>query len=79
MDRTLQGQGIGRDLTLAAIGRALRAREHAGGALVIVDAVGEKAQRLYAHHRFTPVTDITGRTTRMVLPMSMADELMRPP
>ncbi|AWN53674.1 GNAT family N-acetyltransferase [Methylobacterium sp. 17Sr1-1] len=79
VDRTLQGQGIGRDLTLAAIGRALRAQEHVGGALVIVDAAGEKAQRLYAHHRFTPVTNITSGTTRMVLPMSMADELMRLP
>lgn len=77
VDRGLQGHGVGRDLTLAAISRALRAHEHTGGALVIVDAAGEKAQRLYAHHRFTPITDITGQMTRMVLPLSTAAELLR--
>ncbi len=79
VDRTVQGRGLGRDLMLAALGRALQAHAHAGGALVIVDAAGEKAQRLYAHHRFTPVTDFAGRTTRMVLPMSTAADLLRTP
>lgn len=79
VDRTLQGQGVGRDLVLAAIGRALSAHEHAGGALIIVDAAGEKARRFYTHYRFTGITDIGGRTTRMVLPMPVAAELLKRP
>lgn len=77
VDQPLQGQGIGRDLMLAALGRVVQAQEHVGAALIIVDAAGEPAQRLYARHRFVAIEDTKGRTTRMVLPVATAIELLR--
>lgn len=79
VDRSLQGKGIGRDLMLAALSRALIAHEHGGGALVIVDAVGDRAKQLYAHHRFVPITDAVGDTTRMIVPMATVGDLLRTP
>jgi hypothetical protein len=64
---------------LAALSRVVEAHEIGGGAFIVVDAAGEKAQRLYAHHRFVPITDTKDRTTRMVLPVSTAKELFREP
>lgn len=79
VDRGLQGQGVGRDLMLAALSRALIAHEHGGGALVIVDAVGDKARRLYAHYGFVTISDAVDGTTRMVVPMTTVADLLREP
>lgn len=79
IDLAVQRQGLSRDLMLAALERAVQAQEYVGAAFVIVDAAGEKAQRLYTHHRFVAIEDVKGRTTRMVLPMATAVEMFREP
>ena len=77
IDAAVQGRGLSRDLVLAALGRAVRAQEHVGAAFIIVDAAGEKAQRLYGHRGFRAIEDVSGQTTRMVLPMATAVEMFR--
>ena len=79
VERSLQGQGVGRDLILAALSRALIAHGHGGGALVSVDAVGDKARRLYTHYRFVSVGDVGENITRMVVPMATVADLLREP
>ncbi len=79
LDLPVQGQGLSRELMLAALGRAVQAQEHVASAFVVVDAAGEKAQRLYGHYQFTAIEDVRGRTTRMVLPMATAVERFQEP
>lgn len=81
VDEPLQGRRVGRDLMLAALSRIVMLHENGGGALVVVDAAGERAQRLYTRHRFVPLTqaDPEVRTTRMVAPISDVIELLREP
>ncbi len=81
VDAPLQGRGIGRDIMLAALSRIVRLQQDGGGALVIVDAAGEQAQRLYARHRFVPLpqADQAARTTRMVATMTDVIELLQAP
>lgn len=81
VDMPLQGRGVGRDVMLAALSRIVRLQEKGGGALIVVDAASERAQRLYAQHRFLPLmqTDPALRTTRMVAPMADVIELLREP
>ena len=79
VDRRVQGRGFGRDLMLAALSRILVAHEHGGGALASVDAVGEKAQRLYAHYGFVPISNTGEDTVRMAVPMATIAALLRTP
>ncbi|MFY9290395.1 MAG: GNAT family N-acetyltransferase [Methylorubrum rhodinum] len=81
VDVPLQGRGVGRDLMLAALSRIVKLHQDGGGALVVVDAASDKAQRLYAGHRFVPLTQTNpeARTTRMVAPMADVIELLREP
>lgn len=76
VDRRLQGRGIGQDLMLAAFSRALVAHGHGGGALMSVDAVGEKARRLYTQYGFIVISDTIADTTRMVVPMATVANLL---
>ena len=64
---------------LAALSRILVAHEHGGGALASVDAVGEKAQRLYAHYGFVPISNTGEDTVRMAVPMATIAALLRTP
>lgn len=79
VDAPLQGQGIGRDLMLAALSRIADLSAGGGGSLVVVDAASEGAQRLYARLKFVALAQINPaiRTVRMVAPMADVIELLR--
>jgi GNAT superfamily N-acetyltransferase len=55
LDRSLHGQGLGGELLLDALTRAVRASEIAAARLVVVDAIDEAAAAFYEHHGFTAV------------------------
>lgn len=69
LDTRLQGQGLGGELLIRALGAVLDAARVAGGKLVVVDAVDEGAARFYRHHDFIPVPD---DPRRLVLKLSTA-------
>lgn len=48
----LQGQGLGSELLVVALGRIVDAARRAGGKFVVVDAVDGAAASSYAHHEF---------------------------
>ncbi len=54
----LQGRGLGSALLADALSRILHATEIVGGALIVVDAIDERAAGFYEHHGFirTPGT-----------------------
>ncbi len=52
LDQRLHGQGLGASLLLDALGRATDAIEIAGGRLIVVDAIDERARHFYEHHGF---------------------------
>lgn len=53
LDRNLHGQGLGRQLLIDALSRAVKAINAAGGRLIVVDALHERAATFYLHHGFT--------------------------
>jgi GNAT superfamily N-acetyltransferase len=53
--RILQSQGHGSMLLADALTVALEAIAVAGGRLIVVDALDERAHAFYRHHRFVPV------------------------
>jgi GNAT superfamily N-acetyltransferase len=57
LDRALQGTGLGSVLVADALGIAVEAIRKAGGRLIVVDAIDERAAGFYAHHGFTPVPE----------------------
>lgn len=64
LDRRLQGQGIGGELLVVALGTIVGAARRAGGKFVVVDAIDEGAARFYEHYEFVPVPAHPGRLTR---------------
>jgi len=52
LDRRLQGHGLGSELLVRALETILEAARIAGGKLVVVDAIDERAVRFYEHHDF---------------------------
>jgi GNAT superfamily N-acetyltransferase len=55
LDRSLQGQGLGGELLVDALSRAVQASEVAAARLVVVDAIDEAAAAFYEHHGFVAV------------------------
>jgi GNAT superfamily N-acetyltransferase len=55
LDRSLQGQGLGGELLVDALSRAVQASDVAAGRLVVVDAIDEAAAAFYEHHGFVAV------------------------
>jgi len=53
IDRTWQGQGLGRALLADAVRRSLRASHEISARLVIVHAISAAAEAFYLHHGFT--------------------------
>jgi GNAT superfamily N-acetyltransferase len=62
-----QGTGLGRMLLLRALEKIVDAAKHAGGKLVVVDAIDDEAAKFYEHHGFVPVP---GNPHRLVMKMS---------
>jgi GNAT superfamily N-acetyltransferase len=79
VDQPLQGQGIGRGILIATLDQCLRAWDEVAFNVIIVDAAGEKAQRLYAHHHFVALRDASERTTRMGVPVETIRKMLQPP
>jgi len=52
VDERWQGRGLGRRLLLDVLRVIVQATELAGGRLIIVDAIDERARRFYEHHGF---------------------------
>jgi GNAT superfamily N-acetyltransferase len=76
LDQSSQGTGLGRLLLVRALEKIVEAAKHAGGKLVVVDAIDDEAARFYQHHDFAP---IPGNPYRLVIKMStVARELEIP-
>ena len=57
VDRTLQGQGLGGQLLLAAGRRCLRAAQEVGGVALLIDAKNEAVAGWYASYGALPLLD----------------------
>jgi len=57
VDRSLQGQGLGGQLLLDALDRAVDAATRAAARLIVVDAIDEAAGRFYQHFGFRVCPD----------------------
>lgn len=68
-DVRYQGAGLGQDLLLDAIARAVLASRTVGATVIRVDALNGSAESFYAHHGFRPIR-ADGR--EMYLPMHTA-------
>ncbi len=66
---SLQGQGLGSELLLGALGVIIDAARRAGGRVVVVDAIDDQARAFYLHHDFQP---IPGHDRRLVMKLSTA-------
>lgn len=66
---SLQGQGLGAELLVGALAIIIEAARHAGGRLVVVDAIDDEAKAFYLHHDFQP---IPGHDRRLVMKLSTA-------
>lgn len=66
VDRSLQGQGIGGELLLDALETVVVAARAAGGRLVVVDAVHERALSFYERYGFIRI----GTTLRLYMKVS---------
>ena len=76
LDAALQGQGLGAELLVHALGTTLDAARRAGGRVVVVDAVDDEARAFYEHHDFTP---IPGQRRRLVMKLSTAAKALAVP
>lgn len=63
----LHGQGLGRAVLLLALGVVIDAARLAGGKVVVVDAIDEKAAAFSEHHDFQRLPD---RPDRLVMKLS---------
>jgi GNAT superfamily N-acetyltransferase len=74
IDRTLQGQGLGGQLLLAAGRRCLAAAAVVGGTVLIIDAKNERAAAWYVSYGAIPLLDAE-RT--LVLPLATIESLLK--
>jgi GNAT superfamily N-acetyltransferase len=65
----LHGQGLGAQLLVDELQRAVGAVNAAGGRLIVVDALHERAAKFYSHHGFSAL-DTT--PLRLVMKSSVA-------
>jgi GNAT superfamily N-acetyltransferase len=67
-DRSLQGQGLGGDLLVAAARRALAVSAEVGGIALAIDAKDEKVARWYEHFGALPLLD---DPLKLILPLAI--------
>lgn len=61
VDRSIQGQGVGKDLVLDAVGRIVRVAQLGGGRLIVVDAIDEPSADFCRKLNFIPVQNTPSR------------------
>jgi len=66
VDKSVQGQGLGRELLVNALIRVVRAAQEIGIFAVRVDAIDVKAKEFYLKHEFIPFQD---KELSLFLPM----------
>lgn len=69
VDRSQQGLGLGSEMLVSAIATIVEAARRAGGRLIVVDAINDKARGFYQHHDFQSVP---GDDRRLVMKLSTA-------
>jgi GNAT superfamily N-acetyltransferase len=74
IDRSVQGQGLGGDLLLAAGERALAVAAEVGGIALAIDAKDEKAARWYERFGALPLLD---DPLKLILPLSVIADAIR--
>lgn len=73
---SIQGRGIGAELLVDALDTIITAARHAGGRIVVVDAINEDAGAFYEHHGFQP---LPGQPQRLVMKLSTAAKALGVP
>lgn len=71
VDHSVQGQGLGGELLLAAGQRALAVAREVGGVALAIDAKDEPAARWYARFRALPLLD---DQLKLILPLAVVAE-----
>ncbi|TAN21206.1 MAG: GNAT family N-acetyltransferase [Acidobacteria bacterium] len=66
-DVSVQGQGLGGQLLVAAAQRCLLAATQVGGVILLIDAKNDRAARWYASYGALP---LQGRPLKLVLPLT---------
>ncbi|MGH8949142.1 MAG: GNAT family N-acetyltransferase [Acidimicrobiia bacterium] len=69
LDLSHHGSGLGSELLVAAIATIVEAARRAGGRLIVVDAINDKARSFYEYHDFQP---LPGNDRRLVMKLSTA-------
>ena len=69
LDKRSHGTGLGRALLVSALEKIVDAGKHAGGKLIVVDAIDDDAAEFYAHHDFER---LPGNPHRLIMKMSTA-------
>jgi len=73
----LQGQGLGKSVLVSALDRCLTVLDHVAFRVIVVDAAGPRARRLYERFEFRAVAK-DDLPNRLVLPIGTAIKLLRP-
>ncbi|NLD77466.1 MAG: GNAT family N-acetyltransferase [Acidimicrobiales bacterium] len=73
LDSSLQGQGLGAELLIAALEVVVTAARSAGGRVVLVDAIDDVARTFYEHH---DLELLPGKTHRLIMKLSTAARAM---
>ena len=74
----LQGHGLGKSVLVSALDRCLAALDHVAFRVIVVDAAGPRARRLYERLDFRVVAS-NDLPNRLVLPVGTAIRLLRLP
>lgn len=74
VDRSVQGQGVGGDLLLAAGERALAVAAEVGGVALAIDARDENAARWYERFGARPLLD---DPLKLILPLSIIADVVK--
>jgi predicted N-acetyltransferase YhbS len=78
LDRSLQGQRLGSELLVVALGVIVEAARRVGGKAVVVDAIDDAAARFYEYHEFVPIPGNPHRLVRKLSTIARALELPWP-
>ena len=73
VDRTAQGEGLGRALLIDALRRMANAAEHVAAHAVVLDAIDEGAKRFYEQYGFLELAD---DPLHLFLPMDTVRQLL---